>query len=306
MAAYTVTSLLRAYRTNGQHFLENSHPVFIGTDGEDVYNPSYPLEFCSKTVLPARVERRDSETSKIVLFGKGTHKDEWTPVPEVPFLQLQDPCWIPIGNRLLLGGVQVDFSPAAKVLGWKTVFYSYEKSSQWVPFFIGPAGMKDLRFCILPNNKIAVFSRPIGGVQSGRGQIGFIVLDSLQDLTIEAIESAPLLGLFTSEEWGGVNQVQVLQDGSLGVLGHIACYSADMHRHYYPMAFVLDPATGKILKEPSIIAERQDLLPGPSKRADLVDVLFPGGCILEGDKATLYLGVGDAEVQTVTIENPFN
>ena len=71
------------------------------------------------------------------------------------------------------------------------------------------------------------------------------------------------------------------------------------------MAFVLDPSTGKLLKEPSIIVERQDLLPGPAKRKDLVDVLFPGGCVLQGDTATLYLGVGDADVQTVVIENPF-
>jgi hypothetical protein len=239
------------------------------------------------------------------LFGKDAGTDAWRPVPGLPFLNLQDPCWISLGKSLLLGGVQVDFSYSGKVLGWKTVFYTYGKESRWIPFFVGPPGMKDLRFCVLPTGKIALFSRPCGGYLSGRGQIGFTVLDSLQDLTIDAVESAPLLGLFTGDEWGGVNQVQVLPDGSLGVLGHIACYSTNRYRHYYPIAFVLDPSTGRLLKEPTIIAERQDLLSGPSKRPDLADVLFPGGCVLHGDTATLYLGVSDAEIQTVVVENPF-
>ena len=215
MASYSVTSLLHAYRTKNQHFLENAHPVFVGMNGEDVYNPSYPLNFCNRTVLPARVERRDSEISRIILFGKEPHKDIWTPIPDLPFLHLQDPCWISVGSLLLLGGVQVDFSATGSVLSWKTAFYTYEKSSHWTPFFVGPTGMKDLRFCALPNGKIAIFSRPIGGKESGRGQIGFAVLDSINDLTVKAVEEAPLLGLFNSEEWGGVNQVQVLPDGSL-------------------------------------------------------------------------------------------
>ena len=275
------------------------------TDGEDVYNPAYPLLLDGKLVLPARVERRNSEVSRIMMFEYDKDIDSWKPLSDFSSLSLQDPCWISAGSLLLLGGVQVDFSPTEEVRGWETVFLKCNDLKSCSPFFTGPKGMKDLRFCTLPNGKVAIFSRPQAKPWAVRGQIGFTILDSLNELSIEAIEDAPLLRLFEEDEWGGVNQVQVLPDGSLGVLGHIACFSSGMERHYYPMAFVLDPETRQLLKEPSIIMERKDLLVGPSKRPDLQDVIFPGGCVQQGGISTLYLGVGDTEVQTVMLEDLF-
>ncbi|WP_320129721.1 DUF1861 family protein [uncultured Sphaerochaeta sp.] len=302
---YTVEALLKAYRAKGIQFFDNKRLSFEGQEGKDVYNPAYPLLLDGEFVLPARVECRNSEVSRILLFEPDKACDCWKRIPGSPSLPLQDPCWIPLGTSLLLGGVQVDFSSKKEVQGWKTVFMNYDELTINTPFFTGPRGMKDLRFCSLPNGKIALFSRPQKTQGAGRGQIGFMVLDSLKELSIEAIEQAPLLGLFAEDEWGGVNQVQVLPNGLLGILGHIACFSSDMERHYYPMTFTLDPATGKLMKEPSIILERRDLLPGPSKRPDLQDVIFPGGCVQKDGNSKLYLGVGDAEVQTVVFKNLF-
>ena len=50
----------------------------------------------------------------------------------------------------------------------------------------------------------------------------FATVDSLDELTARAIDAAPLLaGQFLSEEWGGANELHLLTDERLGVLGHI-------------------------------------------------------------------------------------
>lgn len=305
MTTYTVAELLHAYREKPRKLLENKRLTFRNIANEDVYNPAYPIMLGEKLVLPARVERRDSEVSRIMLFEEDNGCDAWKPVVEFSSPKLQDPFWVQLDSMLLLGGVQVDFTPSGVVQSWKTVFLSCNNLTTLTPFFTGPKGMKDLRICSLPERRIALFTRPQGNKKGGRGQIGFTVLDSLDDLTLQAIENTPLLDLFTEEEWGGVNHAQALCDGNIGVLGHIACFSSDMHRHYYPISFVLDPKTGTLVKEPSIILERRDLLPGPAKRPDLEDVIFPGGCVQNKGTSTLYLGVGDAEVQKVILKDIF-
>ena len=305
MTKYTIETLLKAYRAKDNRFFDNKRLSFSGQEGMDVYNPAYPLFLDGKFVLPARVECRNNEVSKVMLFEQDAQCSIWKRIPGSPSPNLQDPCWILLETSLLLGGVQVDFSAKGKVKRWKTIFLKYNELNADLPFFVGPKGMKDLRFCSLPNGKIALFSRPQKTREAGRGQIGFMVLNSLKELSIEAIEQAPLLGLFAEDEWGGVNHVQVLPNGFLGILGHIACFSSDGKRHYYPITFILDPTTGKLVKEPSIILERKNLLPGPSKRPDLEDVIFPGGCVQQEGTSTLYLGVGDAEVQTVVFKDLF-
>ncbi len=67
-----------------------------------------------------------------------------------------------------------------------------------------------------------MFSRPQGTL-GGRGQIDFAPLNSLDELTATALDTAPLLaGQFLSEEWGGANELHLLADERLGVLGHTA------------------------------------------------------------------------------------
>lgn len=75
--------------------------------------------------------------------------------------------------------------------------------------------------------------------KGSRGKIGAIVINSLADLTIEQIEKAPLLKRnFSGDEWGGGNEIHLLEDGRIGVLGHIACFDEAGDRHYYACSFV--------------------------------------------------------------------
>ena len=48
---------------------------------------------------------------------------------------------------------------------------------------------------------------------------------------------------FIPEEWGGANEVHLLKNGWVGVLGHIACFDDKKNKHYYSMAFGLNPFT---------------------------------------------------------------
>ena len=95
---------------------------------------------------------------------------------------------------------------------------------------------------------------------------------------------------FAAGEWGGANEAQVLADGSLGVLGHIAQWGATGCRHYYPMAFTLDPDRRCTTPDP-IIATRDMFPAAATKRADLVDVVFSGGLMRHANGyATLWAG----------------
>ena len=162
--------------------------------------------------------------------------------------------------------------------------------------------MKDIRFCELADGRVAVFSRP-QGVKGGKGKIGFCVAPrSMPDRGDDPAEAPLLEGQFAAGEWGGANEVQVLADGSLGVLGHIARWGATGCRHYYPMAFTLDPDS--LCTTPIRIIATRDLFPAAAtKRADLVDVVFSGGLRHHANGyATLWAGLSDAAAGTIRLE----
>jgi len=165
--------------------------------------------------------------------------------------------------------------------------------------------MKDIRLCELADGRVAIFSRP-QGKKGGKGKIGFTVIDSLKDLCADTILDAVIdPSYFLKSEWGGCNEVHLLKNGLLGVMGHMA-FRTEEGLHYNAMTFVVDPATGEHTA-PRIIATRSDMTTEPfGKRPDLVDVLFTAGITRHGDgTATLYTGVSDCEAWCAEIEDPF-
>lgn len=277
---------------------------FPGIDDRDVYNITAPFSWRGDTYLLGRVERRDSEHSDIWFFRRSG--DAWEPLPDVPpFTGLQDPCITCIDDELVLGGVRYPVNLPDGTQGWRMEFFRGHSPATLRHFFNGPDKMKDIRFKQLPDGRVAVFSRPQGMV-GGRGKIGFATARGLDHLSIRLIEEAPLFShFFLDSEWGGANEVHLLANGHLGVLGHIACFDAQNHRHYYPMVFSVDPDTGAA-SELHIIAERDDFPPGPSKRPDLVDVIFSGGVVRKpSGRAELYAGLSDASASRREIADPF-
>lgn len=156
-------------------------------------------------------------------------------------------------------------------------------------------------------------TRPQGSIlangkcyEAGRGKIGYTILHSLNELTPEAILEATVFNdQFILEEWGGCNQLFMLDDGNVGILSHIARFDEAGNRHYYSSAFCMNPRTGEHTPM-KLIAVRDNFALGAAKRKDLTDVIFSGGLERnKNKKAMLYCGVSDAEGHRIEIDDPF-
>jgi hypothetical protein len=279
--------------------------LFTGVGNNDVYNITAPFDDEGEKVIAGRVESRDSESSTVVFYIQGSD-GVWAPREGAPTFGLQDPFFTRIGGDLVLGGVQTFPHPTnPHGLMWRTMFYKGSSIATLQPFFKGPDGMKDLRIIELRDGSIGIFTRP-QGEKGGRGKIGYVRIPSLDALSIEVINEAPLLkGQFNDDEWGGANELHLLADGRVGVLGHIACFDEQGDRHYYPMSFFFDPAD-ESHSPIRLIAQRSDFLPGSTKRKDLIDVVFSGGLVRQPNgTAVFYAGISDAEAHRITIPDPF-
>jgi len=297
-------TLLASYRQKVNKPIAVEKIRFDGVAGKDVYNISAPFEDEGELVIAGRVEERNSEQSETYFFVK--RDGIWLPRSGSPVLQLQDPFYTRINDELIFGGVETFPHPQdSRRLAWRTVFYKGANVNELRPFFVGPDHMKDLRLVQTKNGDIGVFTRP-QGEKGGRGKIGFTKVRSLNELTIDVVMEAPILeGQFLDDEWGGCNEIHLLSNGLLGILGHIARFDGAGNRHYYPMIFIYDPEKG-VFSDMEIIAERADFLSGPYKRPDLANVVFGGGLVRHPDgTADLYAGTSDAEAQKMTIEDPF-
>ena len=286
------------------NFLFDAEGAFAEYRKKDVYNITAPFTWEGKTLLAGRVEDRDSEHSEVIFFEQ--KEGGWAPVPGAPVLPLQDPFVTRVDDFLIVGGVEIfpdEENPEA--LCWRTIFYKGKSLNELTRFAKGPDKMKDIRLLQLEDKKILVAVRPQGEI-GGRGKIGFMTINSLEELTEENMEKAPVLQeQFLPEEWGGCNEMHLLPDGKIGVLSHIACFDEAGDRHYYSTCFTYDVKTGEYTPM-KMISERSDFAEGASKRPDLADVIFSGGLIRRKDgKAELYCGAGDAEAHMRVIEDPF-
>jgi hypothetical protein len=271
--------------------------------GQDVYNITAPFTSAGKVIVAGRVEPRDQVYSNVVFFEET--ENIWFPVADAPSYELQDPFVTFIQNELIFGGVRIQ--EVRGKLEWTTVFYRGQDIFSLEEFFCGPAGMKDIRLCDLDNGKIAVFTRPRGKI-GGRGSIGYVEVNDLEDLTVDVIEEANLLeSMFHPLDWGGVNETHLLKNGEVGLLAHVAYFENDdkeQELHYYAASFIFDPVSRRF-RDLSIIASRDQFKDGPAKRRDLADVVFPAGLIRVDGTTTLYAGGSDAEAHWIEIDDPF-
>jgi hypothetical protein len=299
-----VCELFSEFRRENQNSKNSTGKLcFKNVNGQDVCNITAPFTSASKVIVAGRVEPRDQVNSNVVFFEETDNI--WIPVAGAPSYELQDPFVTFSQNELIFGGVRIQ--EVGGKLEWTTVFYRGQDIFSLEEFFCGPVGMKDIRLCDLENGKIAVFTRPRGKI-GGRGSIGYVEVNHLEDLTIEVIEEASLLeSMFHAMDWGGVNEAHLLENGEIGVLAHVACFeNDDKHRelHYYAASFILDPVCRRF-RDLSIIASRDQFEDGAAKRKDLADVVFSAGLIRVDGVTTLYAGVSDAEAHWIEIDDPF-
>lgn len=276
------------------------------TPGKDLYNITAPFDVNGDTFILGREESEaHARDSKVIWVKK--ENGIWRVDRKMPSIVGEDPSITEINGEIIIGVVKVKWK-RKKPENWTTNFYrgrnlkQLKKAIKKDSFTFGPRKMKDIRLVGLDSGKIGVFTRP-----DETKKIGYIELDSLDELNEENILRAETIdGMFADDEWGGVNEVHKLDDGRLGILGHIANGTENPEElHYRAVTFIFDPKTRKFSNWKEI-ATSADFPSGRAKEDKLYDVIFSGGLkIHENGKATLYVGLRDKEAASIEIENPF-
>jgi len=281
-------------------------------EDRDVYNISPPTKIEGRDIIIGRLEKR-SEWAKSQVAFFTERAGVWERDPDLPLYDLEDSFVTQISDEIVFGGVRVWQAPdmPENWVDWQTVFYRGKDLKSLKEFAHSPVGMKDIRIAEFEDGSIGVFTRPWGGA-AGRGKIGFVRLNSLDELTPENLVRARILKeKFVPHEWGGVNEIHVLPDGKVGIIGHISAFDKANNKHYYAISFTYDPATHRSSKI-KIIAIREDFPEGHAKVVneenplELVDIVFPGGIVKNEDGSViLYCGLSDTEAGKITIPDPF-
>ncbi|PIN77649.1 hypothetical protein COV14_05430, partial [Candidatus Woesearchaeota archaeon CG10_big_fil_rev_8_21_14_0_10_33_12] len=172
-------------------------------------------------------------------------------------------------------------------------------------FFEGPEGMKDIRLTSLPNKRIGIFTRHQGKI-GRRGNIGYTDCQSLNKIPCLNLEDTPLLeDLFDDESWKGANEVYILEANTLGILSHEAHMDPSGAKHYSATCFKFDYLKRRV-HNLKVIATRSDFPDCAAKRSPgLDDIIFPGGMIIQGKHAELYVGLSDTKAGRIRVPNPF-
>lgn len=278
-------------------------------DGDiDVYNITAPFQVGDKTYIAGRLEKHQEFLKSLVTFFTPGKDGVWRVDLKAPRFNLEDPCVTKIGEQIVLGGVKI-LDPKSTPVKFVMVFYKGKNLQSLRQFAVGPNQMKDIRLVDLKNGKIGVFTRPQGEL-GGKGTIGFTVINSLKEFTPANLLKAKLFkNQFAPNQWGGANEIHLLDNGELGVLSHYAFDFIDekgqYQRNYFATVFKYNPQTDK--RSPlKIIATRSNFPDGKAKTNDLHNVIFSGGLIRRGGgQAVFYGGLSDAEAGQLTIPDPF-
>ena len=285
---------------------------FHGVEGYDVYNGSIPFEWEGKRYIYGRVERREEFARSWSRLFYETGKDDWTLVPNSMIYQMEDPFITFADQKLILGG---NYCPTYIGEGWHYFvnFYRGTDLEDMYQFACGPDPMKDVRLIEFNDGKIGVFSRPntpdIEEKYGSKSIVGFDIIDNLDCLTRKVImEAPPIFGLFGDGEWGGPNQVYLLDSGLLGVAGHQSYVRRGGENKlltYLAISFVFDPVKREVLDH-RILATRSCFQDGPAMSGETDDTIFTSGLVPRADgKMDLYCGVNDCQFGRAVIDDPF-
>ena len=281
---------------------------FEGVDGFDVYNCSIPFEWEGKTYIYGRVEKRHEWARSWVRLFEKTGPDTFTLKPGSMIYQLEDPYVAFIDGQIVMGGTHVR-NKQGKTETYYGYFYKGTDLEDLYYFATGPDYMKDIRLVQLNDGRIGVFSRPrseeIMAKYGSESIVGFTIIDTLDDLTAEVIESAkPIDNLYADKEWGGCNQCYCLSDNLIGVIGHHCFFDGDLPV-YMNVAFVFDYIKHEII-DFKIIGTSKCYPEHPAKKYLTSDSSFTSGMVMRDDGLVdIYSGVGDTMEGRITIDDPF-
>ncbi|CCW68384.1 unnamed protein product [Phytomonas sp. Hart1] len=278
--------------------------TFKGVDGWDVYNCSVPFLWKGKRHIYGRVEKREEWASSHVSPFVETGKDEYTALPGCSW-SLEDPFIQKINEEFILGGTHV-VKKGQTIVSYCGYFFRGPSPTELRFFASGPKNMKDIRLVQLASGKVGVFSRPR---EAYKANVGFVVLDHIDELNEEAVKRATPLDLFEDGTWGGVNQAYLLSSGKVGCIAHYSFRNTDQPHNpllvYVNFSFVLDPQTLAVSGS-KIIGTRSCYPLCAAKRDYLIDCVFTSGIVMRPDgRCDLYSGIGDTHEGRIVIDYPF-
>lgn len=294
---------------------------------DELYDPESGKPYF---ILGVRMEEREDEVDSRIEYFRATSpfSTRWELIEdaELPKIKGQDPTITTIGGQLLLGVVEVETIPnedklAPKELRWWTAFYKGQGIRSLEQFAKGPIGMKDITPVELQSRAVMNFTRPQkpgDEERGGLGQIGEVTTDSIDGIKDpNVLQNAALIDtrFEPGKEWGGVKQAVVLEDGMVGVIGHIARYDTEdpdykdeeqKPKIYSPISAIYNPTTRKF-EEVKLLAMADECEGVEPKTKLLRKVAFGTGITLpdENGDVMLILGVGDAESWYKMIKDPF-
>ena len=287
--------------------------TFLGVDGYDVYNCSTPIRQDGEVYIFGRVEKREVWAGSTVMLFREVAEDTYALVEGAKTYALEDPFVSVIHGEYILGGTHVRKS-RGKVDAFYTYFFRGTDLKDLEHFTAGPCRMKDIRLVELANGKVGVFTRPrnseIAEKYGCESMIGYAEIDSVDELDADVVDGARYLpDIFREKEWGGCNQVLLLADGTLGIIGHLSKrieVDGVLYSVYTNTAFDFDPVTGKS-DGMKIIGTRSCYPAGPTKLEKLRDCAFTSGIATRPDgRVDLYSGLCDCEEGRITIDDPFS
>ena len=284
---------------------------FEKEDGYDVYNCSIPFVFENETYIFGRVERRELWASSYTRLFK-LDKTTGVFMATDSTYPLEDPSISYIDDEMILIGTYV-IKDGSKIVTYNNRFYRGYDPFNLKHFADGPDYMKDIRILKLSSGKIGIFSRPrndeVTKCYGTVSQIGYTEVDSLEDITPEAIENAKLIpNLFANMEWGGVNECFELKNNLIGIIGHHSYseYINDVdHPVYTNVSYVYDSKNNTYLDK-KVIGIKEDYGKVDAKLDQLDRVAFTSGIVPIGNnKVRLYSGLCDSSEGYIVIDDPF-
>lgn len=292
---------------------ESARLTFVGIDTFTVYNCSIPFLWKGKEYMYGRVEKRDQWARSWVRLFEKVGQDQYALVPDHTVYSLEDPYIAQIQGEFVLGGTHV-VKKSGKIDTVYGYFYRGTDLNDLEYFTTGPRGMKDIRLVDRKDGTIGVFSRPRNAAVRERygseSMIGFTTIRNLDELTDQVIENAaPIHGIFEEGEWGGCNQVYLLQGGKLGIIGHQSYTQPQTSQEdlavYVNVAFEFDPETFAVSNR-KVIGTRSCYPQAAPKLPQLADCTFTSGIVMRTDgRVDLYAGIGDEGEGRIVIDYPF-
>ncbi|GIW66968.1 MAG: hypothetical protein KatS3mg095_0866 [Candidatus Parcubacteria bacterium] len=293
---------------NKENLIRGNILTFEFEPNEYVYNPSRPFRINNYKYILARVENHISNESRIypyILENGIWRRLNW----QLSDLELEDPAITIIDNQILMTAVRALDKSNPKNWKIKTVFYYGDDIFSFKEIAEGPLYIKDIRLVKIDRKRIGILSRPIY-YKDGKKikRVSYLEIESLDDLKKINLNEGTIIQLpILEDEWVGTNDICLLNNGLLGVLGHIGSKDKKGNLHYYAISFILNP-DNLTVSNFKIIATRDNFPAGLSKGRKYKDVIFPGGIeFIETNpsKVNLYCGLSDANIGMINIDNPY-